>query len=258
MKFSEEEKRMILNLKTHNKAITLTRIYNIVRPGANEPGYTEFDAILKVLEEDKPDFEYITEYDLKDRILRMKQDGISAIETFRILLSEGYVISENDIRKVRGEELIKEDNGSGRLKKQTQKNPNKKEKIGEEIDLDKLIEDIRNDKIRCSNKALGIIVYEFRKREDKEGKKMSYEEISEWMYKNLSVIKSALELYMLFDQENKRRKTLENRKKKENKELAKEILKLIKSRNATLEQIQIMAQYYGVDLEEVMNTLEER
>ena len=258
MKFSEEEKRMILNLKTHNKAITLTRIYNIVRPGANEPGYTEFDAILKVLEEDKPDFEYITEYDLKDRILRMKQDGISAIETFRILLSEGYVISENDIRKVRGEEPIKEDNESGRLKKQTQKNPNKKEKIGEEIDLDKLIEDIRNDKIRCSNKALGIIVYEFRKREDKEGKKMSYEEISEWMYKNLSVIKSALELYMLFDQENKRRKTLENRKKKENKELAKEILKLIKSRNATLEQIQIMAQYYGVDLEEVMNTLEER
>ena len=47
------------------------------------------------------------------------------------LLNKGYVISENDIRKVRGEELIKEDNGSGRLKKQTQKNKNAKLKSKE-------------------------------------------------------------------------------------------------------------------------------
>lgn len=45
---------------------------------------------------------------------------------------------------------------------------------------------------------------------------------------------------------------------RENQKLAKMILNLIFTRNATLEQIEQMADIYGVDLEKIMNTLDER
>ena len=41
------------------------------------------------------------------------------------------------------------------------------------------------------------------------------------------------------------------------KELAKLILNLINTRNATLDQIKIMADYYDVNLEEIMDSLGE-
>lgn len=46
--------------------------------------------------------------------------------------------------------------------------------------------------------------------------------------------------------------------KKQNKHLAKLILNLVETRNATTEQIQKIADLYGVDLEETLNSLEER
>ncbi len=45
---------------------------------------------------------------------------------------------------------------------------------------------------------------------------------------------------------------------KSNQQLAKAILNLIITRKATMEQIQQIAEYYGVDLEETMNLLDER
>ena len=45
---------------------------------------------------------------------------------------------------------------------------------------------------------------------------------------------------------------------KSNQQLAKAILNLMVTRKATMEQIQQIADYYGVDLEETMNSLDER
>lgn len=47
-------------------------------------------------------------------------------------------------------------------------------------------------------------------------------------------------------------------KRYDNQRLAKMILNLVVTRNATMEQIQKMADYYEVDLEETMNSLDER
>ena len=49
-----------------------------------------------------------------------------------------------------------------------------------------------------------------------------------------------------------------NKAKESKQELAKAILQLMKTKHATLEQIQIIADYYGVDLEKTMDSLEER
>ena len=41
-------------------------------------------------------------------------------------------------------------------------------------------------------------------------------------------------------------------------QLAQAILNLITTRKATIEQVQVIADYYGVDLDKIMNSLEER
>ena len=50
----------------------------------------------------------------------------------------------------------------------------------------------------------------------------------------------------------------EEYKKINEQQLAKAILNLMTTRNATLEQVKIIADYYGVDIEKTMNSLEER
>ena len=52
--------------------------------------------------------------------------------------------------------------------------------------------------------------------------------------------------------------TISNHKKTKNEQLAKEIIKLIHTKHATLEQVKIMGDYYGVDVESALETLEER
>ncbi len=57
---------------------------------------------------------------------------------------------------------------------------------------------------------------------------------------------------------NYRTKKMQKNDKKKSEELVKGIMNLIKTRNATMEQIKIIANYYGVDLEETFNLLDER
>ena len=45
---------------------------------------------------------------------------------------------------------------------------------------------------------------------------------------------------------------------RDNKKLASMIVNLITTKNATIEQIKIMGEYYGVDIEEVLNSLDEQ
>ena len=58
------------------------------------------------------------------------------------------------------------------------------------------------------------------------------------------------------------RQRIEQRHKKilkfKEQQLAEAIINLISTKKATLEQVKIIAEYYGVDLEETMNSLEER
>ena len=54
------------------------------------------------------------------------------------------------------------------------------------------------------------------------------------------------------------RQRYERKKLQTQKDLAKMILNLITTKKATLEQVQIIADYYGVDLEETINSLDER
>ena len=42
------------------------------------------------------------------------------------------------------------------------------------------------------------------------------------------------------------------------KQLANEILKLTTTRKATIEQVKVLADYYGIDLDGVLNSLEEK
>ena len=44
----------------------------------------------------------------------------------------------------------------------------------------------------------------------------------------------------------------------DNKELAMEIVKLVKTKRATVEQIKTMGKYYGVEVEQVLNSLDEQ
>ena len=46
--------------------------------------------------------------------------------------------------------------------------------------------------------------------------------------------------------------------KEMNRQLANGIINLIETRHATIEQIRIIGDYYGVDVEEVLNSLNEQ
>lgn len=53
-------------------------------------------------------------------------------------------------------------------------------------------------------------------------------------------------------------KRLEKYNKEQNKNLAKMIFKLARTRNATTRQIKTIADLYGVNLDKILNSLEER
>jgi len=54
------------------------------------------------------------------------------------------------------------------------------------------------------------------------------------------------------------RNRLEKYYKEQNKDLAKMILNLVKTRKATTKQLKKIADLYGVDLDKIFNSLEER
>lgn len=124
---------------------------------------------------------------------------------------------------------------------------------------------------RSKKEELKIIIYDLRE----QG--LSYLEISKELKKQgiktstTTVIAICKEIYTLKGKnapksgKGKKKDTVltkqtekQGYKKINEQQLAKAILNLMITRKATLEQVKIIADYYGVDLEKTMNSLEER
>ena len=93
---------------------------------------------------------------------------------------------------------------------------------------------------------------------------LSYEEIKKYYYtKGIEVSRQRIfqkckKIYAEKGKEEPKGKIIVNRMKIPDEELAKAIFDLIKSKNATIEQIQIIAKYYGIDLNRTINSLDEQ
>lgn len=84
---------------------------------------------------------------------------------------------------------------------------------------------------------------------------MTLEDISDEM--DREIVKLARGIYDEFTREVENKTTISSKVKNFDKvKLAQMIVGLIKSRHATLEQIKVMADYYDVDLEDTLNSLE--
>ena len=86
------------------------------------------------------------------------------------------------------------------------------------------------------------------------------DEINKKILKGLSEGKSygqlAKELWLTSTTISYRVKKMREQKLKTDRNLAKEIIQLIYTKHATIEQVKIIGEYYGVDLEDILNSLE--
>ncbi len=87
MKFTDIERRAIINLKKNNSALSMTKIYKIIRPDS-EMKNDEFMEMMDIISDLANDnTEYITDADLTNKVIELKKT-MSKNEIYTFLLSE--------------------------------------------------------------------------------------------------------------------------------------------------------------------------
>ena len=114
-----------------------------------------------------------------------------------------------------------------------------------------------NNKRKTGNSKFALDQEKIKKRDQKiielwdSDKNLTYREIAEILLR---------QWYWLDEDDVVRVIALEKQRRyaKENTDLAKEIVKLVYSKKATLEQLKQMAEYYGVNLEDILDALDDK
>ena len=92
MKFTDIERKAIINLKKNNSVLSLSRIYKLIRP-KSEMQNDEFIEMMDIVSDlENDDTEYITDANLTEKVRELKKT-MSKNDIYIFLLSERILLN---------------------------------------------------------------------------------------------------------------------------------------------------------------------